>query len=161
MSADEPRRVGQLLPAELLRRMRDHQCDTDSLQSLWHELAGEWAGRADAIDYADGRLVLRVAAPVWGNRLRHETGNLVSRLRKHESFSGLREIVVKVRPQQAMPDEIREDEIRYHKQRQRKRERLSAGAIEAIKATAEMIDDPEVKRALLDLGNVSESSNND
>ncbi len=115
----------------------------------WQQLDDEMVARAMPAKYLDGELTLKVTSPVWANRIRLQSQDLLERLRHVDGFRDIRSIIVKVCPADREDNDysVREKSVKYR----HKKDRISAQSARLISEAADAIDDPDLKQALLRL----------
>jgi len=153
MTRNGPRNAGAHLPSEILNRAGVHMDKLSSLLSHWKASVGEpLVSHSFPVSYDNGRLSLRADTSAWASRLRHSQAEIMDELRHDAYFHDLRELYVRVLPEQART------------QGEKKRQsitlpsRIPDSAAHLIKSVADDILDPALRRSLIRLAGAREKS---
>ena len=134
----------KFIPQDLAHGLHKGLGRLSGLYPVWAAaVGGELARHSRPIRYVDSCLVAETDSPVWAARLRLHQREIIRAMATHEAASGIREIKVCIVPTATAVGPVSSPE--------RPASPVPTWVADSIVRTANNINDPELKKALLRL----------
>ena len=141
MRGKYPKKLSKFVPAEISQALHQGLGKIYDIYPVWERIAGaEIARHSRPLAYSHNSLVIQVESPVWAAAIRQRQQRMLAEIQQVKGLQQTSEIRLKVSP---TPIPVGPVESARGPAR-----RISAAASDTIARTAEIIEEPSLKRAL-------------